>query len=257
MDVTMFDVQPDLRRGFVEPRIDFRPISGLPVFSYSLCEVAETSCDLKVLACDSADCTGSNGSYVITEDFRSADLHDQAVEDESTVAVAYGNADHELIYSRFGIFSTIISSDDFESGWGSFVDGGRDCRLRSRDSAYAHQGTYSARIRDNSGSSSSFYSAQSTDLSAYSQIRIEFWYQARDIEGSEDFFVEFWDGDSWEIVKQFINDIDFVDDGTFYNPSIFIDSTEHDFSNAEFRFRADASANSDRFYIDEVVISAR
>ncbi len=45
--------------------------------------------------------------------------------------------------------------------------------------------------------------------------------------------------------------------GTFYNPSIVIDSGSYSFSDARFRFRADVSGNSDYVYIDEVVISAR
>jgi len=47
-----------------------------------------------------------------------------------------------------------------------------------------------------------------------------------------------------------------VDDGTFYNPSVLIDSGGYDFSNAAFDFRADASGNADKVYIDDMVISA-
>ena len=59
---------------------------------------------------------------------------------------------------------TELTSDDFESGWGTYRDGGSDCRRSSRDAAFAHQGTYCARIRDNSGTRSSFYYTSGVDV---------------------------------------------------------------------------------------------
>ncbi len=150
----------------------------------------------------------------------------------------------------------LLSSDDFESGFGGWIDGGRDCRRRCRDRAYAHQGHYAVRIRDNSGSSSSFYSSRGTDLSSYNEIKIEFWYRSRRFSKGEDFLVEFWDGSSWQAVAQFVKGAHFVN-GPFYQVAIIIEASEHAFNDARFRFRADASSNSDRVYIDEVVISYR
>ncbi len=145
--------------------------------------------------------------------------------------------------------------NDFEAGWGSYTGGGNDCRRNIKDAAFAHGGSYAVRLRDNSGAASSFYSSPQ-DLSAYSQINISFWYQVRSFENSERFVVEFFDGANWQLVASYVNDIDFVDDGTFYNPTVSIDSGSYDFSNAAFRFRSDASGNADKVYIDDVVISA-
>ncbi|MEM9491777.1 MAG: M20/M25/M40 family metallo-hydrolase, partial [Myxococcota bacterium] len=68
-----------------------------------------------------------------------------------------------------------LADADFESGWGPFTDGGSDC-ARISNSTYASSGSISARIRDNSGSASSFYSTSTVDLSGYDEVRIQFHY---------------------------------------------------------------------------------
>ena len=47
-----------------------------------------------------------------------------------------------------------ITSDNFETGWGSYTDGGVDMSRYTSDT-YAHQGTDAADIQDNSGTASS------------------------------------------------------------------------------------------------------
>jgi len=163
--------------------------------------------------------------------------------------------DVEIDVSETALF-TELAFDDFESGWGSYNDGGSDCRRSANDSGYAHQGTYCVRIRDNSGTASSFYS-NGIDLSGYSEFKIEFWYVANSMENGEDFFVEFWNGSSWQIVASYAAGAEFVN-GPFYNPEITLDSGVYNFSaNAQVRFRCDASGNADRIFIDEVKLSAR
>ncbi|MHC4575570.1 MAG: hypothetical protein ACYS76_15860 [Planctomycetota bacterium] len=82
-----------------------------------------------------------------------------------------------LVSSAFADW-VVLTSDDFEAGWGSYTDGGGDCRRSSSDAAYAHQGTYCARIRDNSGTSSSFYYTNGVDVDGpgYTQIKVDFWF---------------------------------------------------------------------------------
>lgn len=150
-----------------------------------------------------------------------------------------------------------LTNDDFESGWGSYVDGGSDCRRSARDAAYAHQGTYCVRIRDNSGSASSFYSQNSLNISSYSELQIEFWYRPVSMETNENFFVELWDGTQWNVIANYVAGTDFTNNN-FYNPTIVVDSGSVNFaSNAQLRFRCDASGNNDRVYIDEIVVSGR
>lgn len=80
---------------------------------------------------------------------------------------------------------------------------------------------------------------------------------ARSFENAEDFFVEFWSDGVRHVVGRYVNSVDFPDNGTFYHPSIVIDSVRYVFGEARLRFRADASGNSHWVYIDEVAFSAR
>lgn len=151
---------------------------------------------------------------------------------------------------------TELFFNDFESGWGNFNDGGSDARLSINDSVYAYSGSYCARIRDNSGSASSIFS-DPFDLSGYSSLEIDFWFYAVSMENGENFFVELWNGSQWVIVANAVRGTDFNND-TFYNGVINIDSTQVNFSSqAQLRFRNDASANNDRVYIDDVRVTAQ
>jgi len=155
---------------------------------------------------------------------------------------------------------TELTNDDFEAGWGSYTAGGNDCRRSASDSAWAHQGTYCVRIRDNSGDASALYYTNSIDVSSYSQIKVEFWYYPRSVEIAEDFFVEFWDGDSWEIIATYVMGTDFTN-GSFYqitDTDLIIDSGTYNFpTDMQFKFRGDLADNGDMIYIDEIVISAK
>ncbi len=150
---------------------------------------------------------------------------------------------------------TELWSNDFESGWGNFNDGGSDARRSSNDSAYAGSGTYCARIRDDSNTS--IISTDAFDLSGYSEAQIDFHFYARSMENGEDFFVEVWDGGSWVAVAQAARGTDF-NNNTPYDATVNFTSGDLNFSsNAQVRFRNDASGNSDWIYIDDVVFSAQ
>ena len=149
-----------------------------------------------------------------------------------------------------------LIDEDFESGWGVFNDGGSDCRRSANDSFYAHQGTYCVRLRDNTGSISSTFS-DPFSLNGYSELRVNFWYYPRSMENFEDFFVELWDGSSWQVIANFARPTDFQNN-SFYNPEVIVNSGSVNFSaNAQLRIRCDASGNGDYIYVDEVVVSAR
>ncbi len=156
-----------------------------------------------------------------------------------------------------GTFTTIIASD-FESGWQGWTDGGGDCRRSANDSAYASQGTYCVRIRDNSGTRSSFFRT-GVNLTSYTEVQIEFDFIGISMENGEDFFVEFYDGSSWNIVAAgTFGSSGTLSNNTFYTGTITVDSATYNFSsNSGFRFRCDASGNGDRVYIDLIDIAAR
>ena len=174
-----------------------------------------------------------------------------------------GGSDEAIMYIRVhaaGAAWTTLTFDDFESGWGSYVDGGDDCRRNAKDAAYAHQGTYCARIRDNTNTSIFSY-GNGVDVTAYDDITISFWYYPRSMDNSnEDFWVQFYDGSAWHTVASYAQNVDFQNDN-FYEVAqgdIIISSSSYSFSNnMQIRFVCDASGNTDFVYIDEIEIAAR
>ena len=154
---------------------------------------------------------------------------------------------------------TVLTLDDFESGWGSYVDGGGDCALSS--TKYAHQGKVAAQIRDNSGTASSFYSAKEMNLDApgYTELKIEFWYYPYSMESKENFLVEYYDGSQWQTLATYVSGSDFSNGSFYHEEGILItEGKPYAFpADMKLRFRCDASGNYDHIYIDEVMVSAR
>jgi hypothetical protein len=153
-----------------------------------------------------------------------------------------------------GGWSEIIN-DDFEAGWGNWNDGGSDARRSSNDSSYAPQGTYCVRIRDNT--STSVMTTDDLNLSAYSDVKVDFSYHARKMESSEDFWLQISTdgGSNFTTVEEWNEGDEFTNDNT-YSDSVTITGYTLT-SNTQIRFRCDASGNSDYIYIDEVVVSAQ
>ena len=146
---------------------------------------------------------------------------------------------------------TTITYDDFESGMGSYTDGGGDMS-RYYSSVYAHQGNYSADIQDNSGTASSFYHTNGYNVSGYVEMEVEFWFLPVSMENGEDFWVQYYNGSSWVTVAAFVAGTDFVNNN-FYNVVVPISSSSYNFpTNARLRFMCDASGNSDDVFIDEI-----
>ena len=148
-----------------------------------------------------------------------------------------------------------IISDDFESSWGNWNDGGTDCRRNANDSAYAHQGTYCVRLVDNTNTS--VMTTNNLDLSGYSEVKIDFWYYPRSFDNAnEDFWLQISTngGTSFDTVEEWNLDDEFVN-GNFYSDSVTITGYTLT-SNTQLRFRCDASGDQDYVYIDEVVVSA-
>jgi serine protease len=146
---------------------------------------------------------------------------------------------------------TVITYDDFEDGWGSYTVGGSDCLLYTGGS-YAHQGSHAADIQDNSGTASSFYHTATYNVSGYTELEVEFWFFAVSMEAGEDFWVQYYDGSTWQTVATYAQGVDFSNN-VFYNKIVAISSSQHNFpTNARLRFMCDASGNSDDVYIDEI-----
>lgn len=145
-----------------------------------------------------------------------------------------------------------VNSNDFESGFGIWNDGGSDCRRSAQDAQYSN-GTYSIRLRDNT--STSVMTTDNLDLSSFEEITVSFSYLARSMDNpNEDFWLQVSTngGSSYTIVEEwnqgdeFVNNVRENDAVTIQGPFT---------SNTRLRFRCDASGNSDWVYIDDVVIT--
>ncbi|RMH69245.1 MAG: T9SS C-terminal target domain-containing protein [Gemmatimonadetes bacterium] len=149
-----------------------------------------------------------------------------------------------------GSFTTLF--DDFESGWGNWNDGGSDCARYSGSRSYG--GSYSIRIRDNSGTASSM-TTDAFDASGVSSIDVEFFFYSYSMENGEDFWLQYSSngGSTWTTVASWARGTHF-NNNTFYTATVSINTGNS--SNAKVRFRCDASANADHIYIDDVTIRA-
>ncbi len=144
-----------------------------------------------------------------------------------------------------------ISSNDFESGLGIWNDGGSDCRRSANDAAYANSGSYCVRLRDNSGTASSLYS-DALNLSNYEEVTIEYSLYAVSMENNEDYFVEMNTGSGWFTLANYAAGVNF-ENNTRYSDAIVVNGPFP--ASSTLRFRCDASANADRVYFDDIVIS--
>ncbi len=152
-----------------------------------------------------------------------------------------------------GCTETVINSNGFESGWGIWNDGGSDARRSSRDAAYANQGSFSIRLRDNT--SSSTMTTDVIDLSNYYEIKVDFSYLARSMDNSnEDFWLQISTngGSSFTTLEGWARNTDFQNNQRKSGSVVYSGALTN---NVKLRFRCDASGNSDWVYIDDVVIS--
>lgn len=140
----------------------------------------------------------------------------------------------------------------FESGWDGWQDGGSDCYRYTGSRSY--EGSYSIRIRDNSGTASAMTSS-AYDLTAYSGVEVTFYFYPNSMETGEDFWLRYYDGSSWTTVATFVSGSGF-NNGTFYVATVPILGNQYTMApDAQFRFQCDASANADQIYIDAVTVT--
>lgn len=145
----------------------------------------------------------------------------------------------------------VINANDFETGFGIWNDGGGDC---TRVSTNANSGSYSIRLRDNSGTASSMYT-DNLNLVGTSSVEISFSYITNSMDNSnEDFWLQvstnggssYSTYEEWNLNDEFQNNIR-------YNEVVTITGINFT-ANTRFRFICDASANGDQVYIDDISI---
>ena len=163
------------------------------------------------------------------------------------------NTDSETTLSDGGGGCTagVVDSESFETGWGAWNDGGSDCARRN-EAARSWDGSYSIRIRDNSGTASAMTS-DAFDLSEYSTVDVEFYFYPIGMENGEDFWLRVNNGSGWTTAASYAAGTSF-NNGSFYTATVSFPASSLSAS-TQFRFQCDASVNNDRIYIDLVTIT--
>ena len=146
-----------------------------------------------------------------------------------------------------------VNSQNFDSNWGIWNDGGADCRRNSADAAYANSGLFCVRLQDDEASAN--MNTDAINLTAYDEITVDFTYIAIGMDNnSEGFYLEIStnNGASYSPVNFYNRNDEFVNNVREFDsvviPGPFTSTTR-------LRFRHSASANSDRTYFDDVVIT--
>ncbi|WP_298517162.1 M43 family zinc metalloprotease [uncultured Kordia sp.] len=148
--------------------------------------------------------------------------------------------------------TTLLHEGFFETGLDGWQDGGSDCFRYSGSRSF--EGSYSMRLRDNSGTASAMTS-ETFDLRGFDQVEFKFYFYPNSMENGEDFWVRYYNGSSWSTVATYASGTNF-NNGTFYSATVTLNSSDVNFaSNARFRVQCDASANADQVYIDQVTIT--
>lgn len=144
-----------------------------------------------------------------------------------------------------------INTNNFDTGWGIWTDGGTDC-ARISNAAYANSPTWSIQLRDNTGTS--VMTTTNQNWTNYDELTVTFSFISVSFENGEDFWLQVSTngGSSYTTVADLNAGTQFVN-GTRVNATVVIPGPFT--STTRLRFRADASADDDQVYIDDVVIT--
>ena len=109
------------------------------------------------------------------------------------------------------------------------------------------------RIRDNSGTASAM-TLSNINMAPYAEVEVDFYFYARSMENNEDFWMQYYDGSSWNTVESYVRGSNF-NNGIFYNATIYLPATQYNLAAISgLRFQCDASANNDQIHIDQVTV---
>jgi hypothetical protein len=156
---------------------------------------------------------------------------------------------------------SILRYDDFNVGWGSYIPGSNGTYADSyRSTSYKHEGTASACVRDNSGTSSSFTLGSSIDLDTpgYKSLMVDFWWMWR---GNgwytpEDWWLRYYNGSAWITVLDMDYSASYTK-GVWYHMIVYINESDYVFpAQMRLRFQCDASYDDDLVYFDQIYINA-
>jgi len=147
----------------------------------------------------------------------------------------------------------VLNTNNFESGWGIWNDGGADCWRSNSFSAFANSGWFCVQMRDNSNTSS--MTTYQLDLSVYDEIAIDFAFATKSMDNTgEDFWfqISFNNGSTFNTIEEWNLNDEFLNLTRYYDQVIIPGPFS---TQTKFRFRCDASSDNDWVYIDDVVVS--
>ncbi len=146
----------------------------------------------------------------------------------------------------------VVNSNTFESNFGIWTDGGTDC-IRTSNNTYAFSPSFSIQLRDNTTTST--MSTTNQNWAAYDKIQVEFTSYSVSFETGEDFWLQISTngGSTYTTVATYTAGTDFTNGNRIFKTVEILGPFT---STTRLRFRADASADDDQVYIDNVVISA-
>jgi hypothetical protein len=175
------------------------------------------------------------------------------IDNDSDGAVDCSDSDCAGDSACGGTAWTVISSTNFESGLGAYTLGGTNASLVS--GSFANSPSYSVRIRNGTGISSSFSTTTGMNLAGRTQLRVQYSAISNGMEVGKDYFVELQvNSGVWTVIGNFVSGTGFTN-GVRHAKDLQV--TLPGTSNVKVRFRNDGNLKNDEVYIDDVVVSAR
>ena len=156
-------------------------------------------------------------------------------------------------------WGTLLTYDDFESGFGNYTRGSTADCLYYTGSDLSRLGTHAIDLQDDTGTQASIYHTNGINVHTpgYTHIKVTFWFIADNIETGEDLYVEYYNGSVWQTLTRYIAGTN-MENGIFYRKTIDIYEGTYTFpTNMKLRFRSDAGDNYDDFYIDCITVEAQ
>ena len=162
---------------------------------------------------------------------------------QTNILSIYPSSEKYMLVKKSG------DSEDFENGLGIWNDDGSDCARLNTDGKFAKSGNWYVRLRNNSRSSS--MTSSTLNLSSFDSVSISLSYITKGMGGKNSFHLEMLSEmqKEWVILHTCLYQIDFTND---QRKDIAVHSKAP--LSARFRIRCDADSNSDRVFVDDVVI---
>ena len=146
-----------------------------------------------------------------------------------------------------------MSFDDFENGFGNWVDGGKDAKLYRR----GRWATDQKAINLQHNGSDATITTNNLVLSGKTEIKVEFEYIPQGLDANEYFQLQISTdgGSSFQLVQQWTRDIDFANK-EYHSETVIISGVSLN-DLVQLRFRNYADSRRDNVYIDEVRVSVK